>query len=240
MSTLHNIKEGLSTVWGFVSPTTCFHCGHFISFEKGLNVCLNCGSEMPLNTPPHCEACGRHNFKSPCHRCLNEDNSALDRVHFLWRYQGPAKRLVQKIKLTEHSEYLHDIVLSALSSYNELTGLIDHFDALVPIPGHRKSSFLGAHGSAEGISRLIAERFNMNVIKLIIRTKTVTKQTQCTRSERLRNMENSLALRPTAKVPTRILLVDDVVTTGRTALLCAELLKNHGVSRVEILALARG
>jgi len=117
----------------------------------------------------------------------------------------------------------------------------ERWDALVPIPLHpARRKERGFNQSAE-IARWLGARVGLKVEEGLIRVKPTPPQARLRRTERLRNLRGALALAPEFDPRgRRLLLCDDVFTTGATADACARVLKKAGADEVAALTVARG
>ena len=115
------------------------------------------------------------------------------------------------------------------------------WDALVPIPLHpARRRERGFNQSAE-IARWLGAKVGLRVEEGLIRVKPTPPQARLRRTERLRNLRGALALAPGFDPRgQRLLLCDDVFTTGATADACARVLKKEGADEVAALTVARG
>jgi ComF family protein len=127
----------------------------------------------------------------------------------------------------------------ALALPRELT-----FDAVVPMPLHWMRRWQRGFNQAELLASEIARRWNLPVCNVVRRRKATKMQAGLTNAKRRANMQGAFvmrgAMRGISRVDgMRVLLVDDVLTTGSTAAACARVLKHAGAKHVTVLALAR-
>ena len=118
----------------------------------------------------------------------------------------------------------------------------EDWDFIVPVPlypvKHREREFNQAERLARRLSMTVGIPLKM---KLLCRVRPTATQTQLTRQQRAANMRNAFAARPGAKLDgKRIVLVDDVFTTGATTSACAQVLKAVGAGDVCVWTIARG
>lgn len=114
------------------------------------------------------------------------------------------------------------------------------FDAIVPMPMHWLRQLLRGYNQAELLARAVARHTGLPLLNALRRTRAVAPQAGLTRAQRRVNARGSFACRqPQAVTGKKILLVDDVLTTGATARAAAGALKKAGAARVTVLALAR-
>jgi ComF family protein len=125
-----------------------------------------------------------------------------------------------------------------------LAGLQAHFSepdslTLVPVPLHRKRQRKrGFNQGLELIRGMMNQQKGLSLWTGLKRTKDTETQTKLSKAARRENVRSAFAVK--GKVPERVLLIDDVMTTGATLSECAKVLKRAGVQEVNTLTLARG
>jgi ComF family protein len=116
----------------------------------------------------------------------------------------------------------------------------EQFDAVVPMPLHWMRRWSRGFNQSELLAREIGRRASVPVRNLVRRVKATTPQAGLTNAKRRANVSGAFRLRRGATVRgLRMLLVDDVMTTGATASACARVLKQAGAARVVLLTAGR-
>jgi len=116
----------------------------------------------------------------------------------------------------------------------------EEFDAVVPMPLHWMRRWSRGFNQAELLAREIGRRTSAPVGNLVRRVKATAAQAGLTNAKRRANVRGAFRVRRGASVSgLRVLLVDDVMTTGATASACARVLKQAGAARVVLLTVAR-
>ena len=116
----------------------------------------------------------------------------------------------------------------------------EQFDAVVPMPLHWMRRYKRGFNQAELLAREIGQRASVPVRNLVSRAKATTPQAGLTNAKRRANVSGAFRVREPERVAgLRILLVDDVMTTGATGSACARALKQAGAARVSLLTVAR-
>jgi ComF family protein len=110
---------------------------------------------------------------------------------------------------------------------------------LCPVPLHWVRSCARGFNQAELLAQVVGARHQVPVRMLLARARSTGSQVGRNRSERLTALRNAFRMHP-GEVPPRVILVDDVCTTGSTLDACAEVLTRAGAKRVEGLVLALG
>ncbi len=111
-------------------------------------------------------------------------------------------------------------------------------DVITYIPPDGDRSIKRGHQPARDLASALGERWELPVACLLTRTRTVARQTGLPRAERRRNMRGAFGAAQ-ADVPDRIVLVDDVYTTGATVDAAAAALRAAGAAEVHVVTLAR-
>lgn len=116
------------------------------------------------------------------------------------------------------------------------------FDYIVPVPVHRDKEKARGFNQAEKMARHLGRRIGVPVLpRAIIRNRMTAAQRSLSAEDRYFNLEGAFSLNPKDAVKirgSRILLLDDVYTTGATAHRCGDALKEAGAARVDFIALA--
>jgi ComF family protein len=207
-------------------------------------LCGDCWSEVDFIAPPFCAACG-----IPFDYDLGEDAvcpscaaapPAFDRARSAMRYGPVAARLVVGLK---HGDRTH--LVPSLGPWMARAGadVVDDADVVVPVPLHRR--------------RLIARRFNQSLFlardlardaetalatDALRRRRATPSQAGLSRDQRRRNVGGAFFVADKRRhliAGKRVLLIDDVLTTGATVSACARALRQAGAVHIDVLTLAR-
>jgi ComF family protein len=155
-------------------------------------------------------------------------------------YDRSLKVAIHTLKFREHSAIakpLGGLLLQAFSRYWSAEGI----DMIAPVPLHRRRFKSRGFNQAYLLTRrwTLPERTTL-VKDLLVRTRNTASQTGLNRKQRKTNIQHAFAVkRPGQSDGMRILLVDDVLTTGETAEACARVLLHDGARKVDVLTLAR-
>ena len=189
--------------------------------------CVQCRtpflSRAPLDETGCCTLCrlGARGYDAAY--SSGEYDGALRKLIHLFKYQG-----VLSLERT-----LVDRLSDALPRDQ-------HFDLLVPVPMHWWRRLTRGRNHAASLARVLARRTGIAFDDPVYRKKLTPPQAQVSRAGRRRNVKGVFAVRRPATVRgKRILLVDDVLTTGSTAGACAAALKKAGAAHVAVITIAR-
>lgn len=212
-----------------MAPILCPKC--IRDFASGHSFkCARCGERVSVQKI----------YKNNCHACENFQKT-FDKVSFVGLYQGIYKQLIHLYKFKNKRQLA--IPFAQLLKYQfEQSWDIRQVDKIIPVPLH--ISRLRERGYNQALLMLWQWKhidYKSKIIpKMLIRKRATESQTHLTRKERMENMKSVFQLNPKFSVlDQHIIIVDDVYTTGATVHACAQVLKENGAKRVDVLTLAR-
>ena len=155
----------------------------------------------------------------------------------LFHYQPPISYFVSQLK------FHNQLIYAKLFSQCFITHLQKNKnplpDCLLPVPLHHQRLRERGFNQAVEIARPIAQHFKIPLIhNFCRRIKSTKPQTHLSAKEREQNMKNAFVIHKPLKIK-HIAILDDVVTTGNTVYALSQLLKNHGVEKVEVWCVAK-
>lgn len=242
---LRGVADALASV---IFPAPCRICGETLDNASRIPICRRCLASLDRIAGPACERCGcpivsrvpLETSAAPlCHICrrglydfdfarsYGVYSSAMARAIILLKYHAVfplggwfARRLEETARAHPES-YAADIV--------------------VPVPVHRSRLRERCYNQAELIARPLAKRLNIPLRScLLVRTKPRPDKLRLTMRERWRTVRGAYATLEGARVDNlRVLLVDDVLTTGATLDACSRALRRAGAAQVVALTVAR-
>jgi ComF family protein len=126
------------------------------------------------------------------------------------------------------------------SLMNQAIPATENFDAVVPVPLYWRRQWRRGFNQAELLAREVAKRRGISVLNALRRKRGTEIQAGLANAGRRRNVAGAFAVDSKARLDgKRILLIDDVMTTGATASACASALKRGGAKSISLLTVAR-
>ena len=215
-------------VLDLVLPRRCVSCARL-----GPDLCGACQAALPLLLGTHCARCGAPTVwpVSRCRECSGR-RLAFASARAAVAYEDSVPALVAAWKergLRRLAELAAEVVRDAVACPGA--------DALVFVPPDGDRSVRRGHHPAERLARELGRCWRLPVIGALGRTRAPRRQRGLTVAERRRNVAG--AFRGAKRVPKRLVLVDDVYTTGATVSAAASALRKAGAVRVEVVTFAR-
>jgi ComF family protein len=193
---------------------------------------------MPALAGARCVRCGEPVEDESLDLCLRCGTTLryVDRSLFLGPYDSVWGLLVRTLKFDREAAmagYLGARLANALRK----VGLDDGVDAVTFVPMSRYDRRARGFNQSELLARAVARRIDRPAKRLLVKTARTTPQGRLSASERRTNLRG--AFRPIPWDGGRVLLVDDICTTGSTVEECARALRHGGAQSVTVLAVAR-
>ena len=177
----------------------------------------------PLDESRRCAAC-------------RAGEPGFDAAYAYGSYEGPLRALIHLFtygKIESLAKPLARFLVSAIP-------LDERFDLVIPLPLHWRRGWQRGFNQAELLARPVAKRYGIRLEKPVRRVRATKTQASLSQAKRRANLKGAFQVtQPAAVAGKRILLIDDVFTTGATLRACAGALKEVGASRVVVLTLAR-
>lgn len=224
----------------WVFPKSCFGCGQASAY-----ICASCVNLFKVITEPACPACHQKSRGGATHpRCCKA--YGLDGLISIFAYQGMCKRVVGKLKYRLVTQAFPDMIEVAIS-LGDLSQFSSDEWVLVPVPLHASRQRWRGFNQADYIARSLAHYLNLEFdASLITRHKRTKPQMSLHAKDRRDNIKDAFSLNQNYSKSVieslksrRIVLVDDVYTTGATMKEAAKTLKRNGFGVVWALTLAR-
>ena len=227
-------------------PRKCPSCRGVI--PPDILICPECENAFRLIAPPYCCKCGRHTQDGLeyCSECASGSHSYVFGIA-VFEYDGRMKRSMSDFKFNGWKENAGYYVHETLKLHSgDITGFCP--DIIVPVPIHRSKRAYRGYNQAQILAEGIGEGLGIKVVSdLLLRRKKTRAQKQLGAESRGVNLENAFVC-DTDRYSRdfisgsfrRVMLVDDIYTTGSTMEGCTRALMDAGVREVGILSIAAG
>lgn len=225
-----------------VLPPRCLRCGSTVDAVGAL--CPACWGAMDFLGPPLCICCG-YPFEfdlgpgTLCGACAR-DRPAYGRARAVLRYDDASKDLILAFKHADRTDGA-----PAYGAWLARAGaeLLAEAELIVPVPLHWSRLFARRYNQAALLALALGRASGLPVIPDLLRRRRRTpSQGRLSAHARRRNVAGAFSIGPaqgSAVAGRRVLLIDDVLTTGATAEACTRVLQRAGAEAVDVLTLAR-
>lgn len=223
----------------FLFPRRCPVCEEIVS-PRGALICPDCERQLHFLTEPTCQICGREILADDAELC-----ESCKRHRFLFKssialvsYDDVAARSISRIKYTGAREFLDYYGREAVRRRgDELRRM--QIDAIVPVPVHPSRKRKRGYNQATVLAEVMGAELGLPVYEAALyRRKKTAASKELNAAERLKNLMSAFYAGPIPQDLRRVLLVDDIFTTGATMESCTRTLLAAGVEEVYCFALA--
>ncbi len=227
-------------------PVRCPVCGEIV-IPKEQMACKECKEKLIYIGEPRCKRCSKpieEEEKEYCSDCERK-KFHYERGYAIWVYNDLMKNSIAAYKYHSKKEYCKFYVHELLRLYRSVLLQLD-LDAIIPVPIHRSKYLERGFNQAELLAEGIGRELKLPVItNLLVRNKKTLPQKKLSNKERLKNLSEAFAMNDQFSNTgftsiKKVLLVDDIYTTGSTIEACSYLLKSNGIDEVYFLVLCIG
>lgn len=193
---------------------------------------MKCSKPMERDDKEYCSDCERKSYH-------------FDKGYSVWIYNNEMKQSLAAFKYHSKKEYAGFYAEEAIRLYGSAIKKLSP-DVIVPVPIHRSKYLERGYNQADILARRIGKVLDIPVLsKLLIRNKKTLPQKKLSDKERLRNLieafqYNDKPVINNKRKISKVLLVDDIYTTGSTVEACTNVLKSNGISEVYFIVICIG
>jgi ComF family protein len=231
-----------TTAADFFFPPLCLLCREFLTGPHETCFCTSCSEAFPFIRGPLCPRCGipfvsREGADHLCSSCMIKD-PAYDTARAVGVYDGTLKQAIHQFKYNNRS--LLAAPLGELLARHGRELLAGGYDVILPVPLHARRIRQRGFNQSLALARRVGSLWGVAVAaEGLARTRWTDPQTMLPERQRLRNVRGAFSCDAAAAAKKRVLVVDDVYTSGSTVNECAKVLKRNGARHVDVLTLAR-
>ncbi len=227
----------LGTVDNLMFPPVCLACNSSVESAAAI-LCPQCRELLLPITGKYCGKCGAPLDGYSCEAC-SHTAFVFDYARSAYVYKDPAQQLVHHLKY-DSLQAPADFFCQALLKIPAATRFRDSFDLVTAVPLHRVRQRERGYNQSELLGRRLAAELGLPFEQPVIRHVNTRSQTNLSRQARLDNLSSAFALRRKAGVAgRRIIVVDDVFTTGTTVNEVSRVLRAGGAARIAVLTATR-
>lgn len=238
----HVIKGIIDSSIDLLYPKHCVSCDKvLLKIEKEMGFCKACAKKIQLVGPNYCMTCGVpvNENEQYCSTCQNTKHY-YDQTRAIFRYTGDMKDAMYRFKYANRRCYGKTFVWHAMKIYGNWIKEMD-FDVIIPVPMYEKKKRKRGYNQAEVFAKRLSQATGIPVENGIVRRKLDTvAMKQLNKLKRKKNLLNAFIMVKNDVQFRKVLIVDDIYTTGSTLDEVARVLKDGGVKEVYGLCICTG
>ncbi len=205
---------------------------------KGVLVCNECVPKVPYITGARCYLCSKQLSDERveyCYDCLErirKKDVFFERCVAPLRYNADMRCTMEKLKYSNKREYAEFFAECVVRVYD---GLIKDWEAdiLIPVPIHMRRMVKRGYNQAALIAKHINKELRLEIMEdVLVRTRNTVVQNKLNDKDRRKNVTGAFKIQKNVVQYKKVILVDDIYTTGSTINSCARILKEAGASQV--------
>jgi ComF family protein len=222
-------------------PTLCVSCREPVDGE---GVCAECWAKLSFIAPPYCPRLGIPFVYDPGPELLSMEAianpPAYTRARAAVRYDDVARTLVHALKYQDRTD-----LAPAMGRWMARAGqeLLGEADVMVPVPLHWRRGWSRRYNQSGALARVISRQTGVKLAsEALRRVRATEQQIGLSRSQRASNVQGAFKVAPERAAEIegrRVVLVDDVLTSGATTDACARALLRAKATQVDVLVFAR-
>ena len=209
---------------------------------------------LNLIYPPTCGICGKLESSFLCKKCEkqlesqakfqiqeNENINNYFQEHlYIFEYQGMIRKMILNYKFND-KPYLYKTIVNFLLKNEKFFQILKSYDTIIPVSISRKRRKERGYNQSELIAKEIAKKIEIDYNnQCLFKTKNIIEQSKLNREERQKNIQGVYELYNQEMLENKkILLLDDIYTTGSTVNECSKTLKQAGTRKIGVLTIAK-
>ena len=232
-SSLLKVLNKLRQLW---PAPNCLLCDAVSDSE--LSLCMACQKDLPwlLHCCRRCAMPIEDRQKTLCLQCQIEP-PVFDEAICALHYSLPVDSLIKRMKFS-HQLSCARVLASLLAQH--LSQLdISSVDVILPVPLHKTRLRQRGFNQALELAKDLRRYHDIPLLKGVSRIVNTKAQTLVKGQDRVQNLSGAFTIKPGSELPEHVAILDDVITTGSTSNELTRLLKNAGVKKVTVWAVAR-
>ncbi len=235
------IKKAAEYILSSLFPPVCPFCERVMEGTKSA-VCEDCLQQLPFIEEPRCAKCGKALKAAEDGICADcrEGVHLFSEGRILWKYEDAVAASILRFKYHDQKNYAPVYAEWMVRCLGDWIRSLQ-IDLMVPVPVHKKRLKERSYNQARLLAEQIGRRMDIPVCAdLLYRQKNTAPQKNLSAFARMRNLQDAFGVRGDALKNRRVLVIDDIYTTGVTIDAVSFALRAHGVQAVYFAALASG
>lgn len=211
---------------------------------------------LNLIYPKTCGICGKINQNSLCKKCEIDlkkqsenqivkdgeeiENKYFNELMYIFKYEGQIRKLILDYKFNEKS-YIYLTFVNFLLKNQKIFENTKNYDTIIPVPISSKRQKERGYNQSLLIAKEISNQTKLKLVNnCLMKTKNIIEQSKLNKEDRIKNIQGVYELKNKQLIENKkILLIDDIYTTGSTVNECSKILRQGNPNKIGVLVLAR-
>ena len=232
-------RHAVRNILVLLYPDRCPVCDRILHNTK---ICPSCAGRLRHVAEPLCYSCGKplaHAEQEYCPDCRKRKHEFMQ-GRAVFQYQGPVRGILYRYKYSNRRDYTEYLAQEAIRCYGSWVRRLD-IQMVVAIPLSKKRMRRRGYNQADLFGKKFSELCGLDYdASLLVRVRNTIPQKELSLQERKNNLKNAFKMNKNVVNLERVLLVDDIYTTGSTIDAAALALKQAGVREVYYLCISIG
>ena len=208
---------------------------------------------LNLIYPQTCGICSKISKEAICKRCQNKisenyvcqihnySHQSFTRHLYMFNYEGIIRERIIQYKFSNKA-YLNEMFTNFIIKNKKICGFLKNYDIIIPVPISKKRKLKRGYNQSEIIARKVSKELKSLKLEtnVLLKVKDNVAQSTLSKEERAKNVKDAYKVQNEQIIKNkRIVLLDDVFTTGSTVEECSRVLKLAGVKQVDVITIAK-
>ena len=215
------IEHFIDSIINIIFPNVCGICGHISNYD----ICPKC--MLKLNEYKECKK----------HIYLDKNFTTY---MYIFRYEGLIRDTIIKYKFMDQS-YIYKSFVNFMIKNKKICRFLKSYDIIIPVPISKQRTLKRGYNQCELLLKELKKNSDLNInCKILYKVKNIVPQSSLSKENRINNVKNAYIVKNSEIIKDKkVLLVDDIYTTGNTLNECSRMLKLAGAYDVGALTLAK-
>ncbi|MBO4816018.1 MAG: ComF family protein [Clostridia bacterium] len=206
---------------------------------------------LELIYPTTCGFCGKICKDAICKKCelelkqyeinlIRKNKKYYKESMHLYKYEGTIRKKIIDYKFNNKA-YLYKTFAKIILKNKKVCGFLKNYDIIIPVPIHKKRKLKRGYNQTELIAKEIAKYTHLKMEnKVLLKNKNIVTQSLLNKKKREQNVKNAFYIKNVERILNKkILIFDDIFTTGSTVLECAKIFKKIRTKEIGVLTIAK-
>ncbi len=231
----------ITPIIDFLLPNRCVACNKIL--QASGQICSDCFNKLNFISHPYCKKCGRPLIgeinNSLCAMCIQGKDQTFNITRSVFLYDEVSKKMILEFKFYDKTQNLK--IFGKWLKLASQDIFKNGVDVIIPVPLHYLRLIKRKYNQAGLLAKELGKINKTKVDYFSLKKNRYTKpQTKFLGAKRRKNIKNSFVIKNNKNIiGKKVLLIDDVLTTGSTIKECAKVLLKAGAKEVNVITLAR-